>query len=137
MRRDVFNPPTMAPPGPYSHVVRIGLGEADLVYISGQIGTDSGGSLVGPGDIVAQSEQAMRNIEAGLASAGGQLADIVKLTSYLVDFSRLSELRALRERLFPHDPPASTAVQVAALFVPDALIEVDAVAVVPRDRAAS
>ena len=137
MRRDVFNPPTMAPPGPYSHVVRIGPADADLVFISGQIGTDADGSLIGPGDIVAQSERAMRNIEAGLAAAGGQLTDIVKLTSYVVDFSRLSELRALRDRLFPSDPPTSTTVQVAALFSPDALIEVDAMAVVPRDRVAS
>ena len=76
----------------------------------------------------------MDNIAAALEAAGGQLSDVVQLTSYVTDFSRLSELRALRDARFPTEPPASTTVQVTALADPAAMIEVGALAVIRRAR---
>ena len=132
MRKVRMNPDTVgAPVGAYSHAVRVELDEAVLVFVSGQVAIDQSGELVGKGDVVAQAEQVFRNLEAILTANGATFADVVKLNSYLTDMSRLPELRDVRNRFITGDFPASTAVGVTGLYSPDALVEIEAVAVVP------
>ena len=103
------------------------------VYTAGQVSIDERGSVIGAGDLAAQTAQAMRNVGLALAAAGAGYADIVKITTYVVGYT--PEHRAViglaRARFFSNGtPPASTLVGVSALALPDWLVEIEAVAVV-------
>ncbi len=137
MRTVRLNPDTVAPPiGGYSHVVRVEGADATWLYVSGQVANDRTGVLVGEGDLRAQTEQVFENLSAILAANGATFEDVVKITSYVTTLEDLAGMREVRLRYTPSEPPASTSVQVAALFLPGALIEVDVVAVVPSERPA-
>jgi enamine deaminase RidA (YjgF/YER057c/UK114 family) len=118
----------------YTHAVEVSL-PGRIVYISGQMGLDGSGNVVGAvGDFKAQATQAFENLRAALAAAGGGFEHIVKLTQYLVHLrAHQALLREVRARFFNPDlpPPASTMVQVGALTREGALYEIDAVAVLP------
>lgn len=126
-----LNPDTVAAPiGSYSHAVRVEAGDTVWIYVSGQIAFDTGGTLVGVGDLRAQTEQVYENLARVLEANGATFADVVKIQTFFTTLDDLAGSREVRGRYLPADPPASTAVQVAALVVPEALIEVDVVAVV-------
>src|SRR6478752_6883143 len=126
------NPSAVASPiGTYSHAVRVETSDAVWVYISGQIAHDADGNLVGSGDLPAQTEQVFRNLVRVLEANGASFDDVVKIRTFLTTMDGLQGSRDVRARYLPDEPPASTAVQVAALFSPEALIEVEVVAVVP------
>jgi enamine deaminase RidA (YjgF/YER057c/UK114 family) len=123
-----INPETMHRPAGYTHVVEVTAGRP--VYIAGQIALDPMGTLVGPGDIGAQTRQVFDNLQAALQAVGAGFEQVVKLTYYLVDATQLPVVREVRDQyLNPQQPPASTAVEVRRLARDDLLIEVDAVAV--------
>jgi enamine deaminase RidA (YjgF/YER057c/UK114 family) len=103
------------------------------IYTAGQVSIDERGNLVGAGDVAAQTEQAMRNVGLALAAAGADTADIVKITTYVVNYK--PEHRAIigRARMpffAKGTPPASTLVGVSALALPEWLVEIEAIAVV-------
>jgi enamine deaminase RidA (YjgF/YER057c/UK114 family) len=103
------------------------------VYTAGQVAIDERGKQVGGSDLAAQTEQAMRNVGLALAAAGAGYADIVKLTTYVVNYR--PEQRAVigkaRAPFFAGGkPPASTLVGVAALALSEWLGEIEVVAVV-------
>ena len=126
------NPDTVAAPmGTYSQAVRVETGDAVWIHVSGQIAIDRDGSLVGPGDLRAQTRQVFENLKAILEANGATFADAVKIGTYLTTLEDLAGMREVRSEYLTSEPPASTAVQVVALVVPDALIEIDLVAVVP------
>jgi enamine deaminase RidA (YjgF/YER057c/UK114 family) len=124
-----ISPDGVAPANGYSHVV---LGEGRMVAVSGQIALDEHGNLVGAGDPAAQARQVFENLARCLAAAGATFADVVKLTFFVTDVAILPAVREARDaHIDTARPPASTAVQVAALFRPDLLLEVEALAVLP------
>jgi enamine deaminase RidA (YjgF/YER057c/UK114 family) len=126
-----LNPPALAAPRGYTHVVEVPAGSR-LVYLSGQVPLDSAGNVVGSGDFRAQAEQVFANLDRALAAAGATFADVVKLNFYVRDVSRLADLRAVRDRHVNRAaPPGSTLVEVSRLFRDDVLLEVEAVAAVP------
>ena len=126
------NPDTVAAPmGTYSQAVRVETGDAIWIHVSGQIAIDLEGNLVGPGDVRAQTRQVFENLRAILAANGATFADVVKIGTHLTTLDDLAGMREVRGEYLTAEPPASTAVQVVALVVPDALIEIDLVAVVP------
>jgi len=132
MRATRSNPDTVAAPmGTYSQAVRVETGDAVWIYVSGQIAIDREGDLVGPGDVRAQTRQVFENLKAILAANGATFADAVKIGTYLTTLDDLAGMREVRSEYLTAEPPASTAVQVVALVVPEALIEIDLVAVVP------
>ena len=103
------------------------------VYVSGQVALDAEGRTVGAGDLAAQTEQVMRNLEVALQAAGATFADVTKITTFVVDYrpEHRAVISGVRSRYFPADaPPASTLVGVAALAGPEWLVEIEAVAVV-------
>jgi len=106
-----------------------------LVFVSGQVGLNRDGDLVGPGDMRAQAEQALANLVAVLAEAGATVDDVAKLTVYVTDMARFPEVQEVRRRYWDGRPlPASTAVEVRSLVRPEMLVEIEAYAVVPLDR---
>jgi enamine deaminase RidA (YjgF/YER057c/UK114 family) len=112
----------------YSHVVT---GPGQWVAIAGQVALDGDGTLVGVGDPAAQAQQVFANLDACLKAAGASFANVVKLNLFVTDIAFLPVIRAERNQYVDTaNPPASTAVQVVALFSPDALIEVEAYAIV-------
>lgn len=125
-----LNPETMPRPFGYTQVVEARGGRT--VFISGQVSLDAGGKVVGEGDFEAQVRQTFRNLQAGLAAVQMDFSQVVKLGLYLTDMSNLPTLRRVRDEFVDtHNPPASTLVQVVALFRPELLFEAEAIAVAP------
>ena len=98
-----------------------------LLVLSGQAPISPEGHVV-EGGFEAQARQVFRNLRTVLEQAGGSLDDVVKLTVYLTDMSRLREYSSIRAEYMRGAPPASTAVGVTALARPDMMIEVEALA---------
>jgi 2-iminobutanoate/2-iminopropanoate deaminase len=125
------NPPALAKPSGYTHVVDVPAGRT--LYVAGQVARDASGNLVGKGDMRAQAEQVFRNIQTALEARGATLADIVQLTTYIRDMSQLAAYREVRERVLGTNPrPASSLLGVAALASDDYLLEVEVVAAPAR-----
>ena len=106
---------------------------ARTIYTAGQVSIDERGTLVGPGDLAAQTTQVMRNVGLALAAAGATFADVVKITTYVVDYKpeHRAVIGAARAPFLSNGPPpASTLVGVSALAHPDWLVEIEAIAVV-------
>jgi enamine deaminase RidA (YjgF/YER057c/UK114 family) len=121
-------PAGLAPGNGYSHAVAAG---GRLVAIAGQVAMDERGELIGEGDPKAQAERVFENLRLALAAAGATFADVVKFGVFTTDISILPVVREVRDRFVDTDnPPASTAVQVGALFRPGYLLEIEAYAVV-------
>jgi reactive intermediate/imine deaminase len=117
-------------PEPFSHytdAVRAG----DLLFVSGCVALDAEGNLVGEGDVVAQARQVFVNIGLCLSAAGATFADVVKVTTFLTDIGDRAAVNTVRQEVFGDARPASTLVEVGALVLPEFLIEVEAVAVLP------
>lgn len=113
--------------GPYSQAIQAPSGKT--VYCSGQIPLDPASGELVPGDIAAQTERVMKNLEAVLAAAGARFEHVVKTTIFLVDLADFARVNEVYGRCFPGAPPARSTVQVAAL-PRGARVEVDCVAVV-------
>jgi len=113
----------------YSHVV-VASGKR-LIYTAGQVPVNADGRLAGP-DLEAQAMQAFRNVGLALKGAGADYADVVKITMFVVNYrpEHRAILGAARAHFFSEAaPPASTLLGVAALAVPEWLVEIEAVAV--------
>lgn len=129
-RKQISNPPGVAPPyrDYYANAIQVTAG--DLLFISGQVAWDDQGRVVGADDPLRQAEQVFANIARILEAHDATFAQIVKVTVYITSFSWFDQLSALRSRLFAESPPASVIVEVSRLIDPALLIEVDAVAAV-------
>ena len=130
MTLDRVNPPGLAAPSGFSHAV-VADGSR-LVFLAGQTGTDATGAVVG-GGVVAQFEQALANLLAALAAAGGRPEQLAALTVYIVDMddyrSRAREIGAVWRRLAGRDYPAMAGIGVSRLWDADALVELQGTAV--------
>ncbi|MCY0936270.1 RidA family protein [Streptomyces sp. H34-S4] len=123
-------PQGVAPGTGYNHVV---WGTGRFVAVSGQVAFDEKGELVGEGDAAAQARQVFENLSRCLAAAGAAFEDVVKLTYFVTDVAHLPAVRVARDEvLAPDRLPASSAVQVSALFRPELLMEIEAFAIVPE-----
>jgi enamine deaminase RidA (YjgF/YER057c/UK114 family) len=104
----------------------------NTVYLRGQIGQDLETSEnVGIGDVEAQAEQAMHNIDLLLREAGSELSHIVKVVVYLVDPRYREPVYRVMGRWLKGVHPVSTGIVVSALARPEWLVEIDATAVIP------
>lgn len=124
-----INPDNMFVPPGYTQVVE-STGPGRIVYIAGQMGIDKDGRL--PGDFRAQAVQTFENLRSALAAVGGTMDDIVKLNNYLLDIAYLPIVRDVRVAYVKGDnPPASTTLQVSGFALVGALLEIEAVAMLP------
>ena len=125
-RGERINPPGVhTPQANYSHVTRVG----STLYISGQLGLDADGNLVGPGDAEAQAEQCYRNIKAIVEHFGGSMDDVVKITQYITDLDYRPLVSRPRDRYLGTPGPASTLVVIKGLAMPECLVEIEAIAI--------
>jgi reactive intermediate/imine deaminase len=102
----------------------------ELLFISGQAAIDRNGLIVGIGDFDAQAEQVFANLERVLRAGGSNLANVVKVTIFLRDMANFPKIVVLRGRYFTPPYPADTIVEVTSLYAPEALIEIEAIAVI-------
>lgn len=128
-----LNPEGLPQPDVYRQVA-VATG-SKLVFLSGQVARNAAGEPVGPGDLAAQIDQALRNVNTAVEAAGGTFADIAKLTVYVVDWTP-DKMDALGEGIMRAavgldiDPTkAITLLGIAALAEPDLLVEIEATAV--------
>ena len=110
MKKVILSQQAPAPIGPYSQAI-----EANgFIFCSGQIPLDAKGNVV-PGDVKAQAEQVMKNIEAVLTAGGVTFKNIIKTNIFLTDMKDFAVVNEVYGRFFPENPPARSTVQVAGL----------------------
>jgi 2-iminobutanoate/2-iminopropanoate deaminase len=128
-----FDPPNVWTPfGAFSMLAL--QGEGQIVHLKGQVPLDREGQLVGAGDMRAQTRQVLANIEAVLSSLGGSMADVISLVHYTTDIDQFMTTGDIRKKFFAAPYPVTTTVEVRRLYRPDVMIEITAVAEIPRDR---
>lgn len=119
----------------YAHAVAV---SGRLAFISGQVAVDAEGRVVGVDDLGAQTRQALSNLHHVMREFGADWSDVVKFTWFVLDASEVQTIRDVRDEILRpvlgevHNP-ASTLVQVAALFGPEFLVEVEAVVAIPGE----
>ena len=123
-------------PVPFSQGWRCG----DLVFVGGQISADERGRTLGVGDIAVQTRNVFENIRRVLAEAGAEMKHIVKFNTFYVFEGEGDEIREfweamtrVRMEFFEEPGPCGTGVRVSGLAYPDLLIEVEAIAYLPRE----
>ncbi len=109
--------------GPYSQAVKAG----GFLFLSGQVALDPASGQVVEGDVRAQTERVLQNLQAVLAAAGSSLAAVVKTTVFLADMNDFAAMNEVYGRFFSGDPPARVTVQVARL-PKDVPVEIDLIA---------
>jgi 2-iminobutanoate/2-iminopropanoate deaminase len=114
----------------YSHVSKVG----PMLFLAGQIALDREGRLVGKGDIEAQMHQTYANMQSILQELGGDMQDIVKLTTYLTDRQNLQGFRNVRDKVLRPPFPPNTLVFIDGLASPDYLVEIEAIAVLRENQ---
>ncbi|MER7414688.1 MULTISPECIES: RidA family protein [Streptomyces] len=108
---------------------------ARLVFVAGQVAWDARGKTVGEGDLATQVEQCYRNVATALARAGGSFDDVAKLNVHVVDWTPekmrplLDGIARAKAALGTTAAPPATLLGVAALDIPEHLVEVEATAV--------
>ena len=113
----------------YTHVVTVS-GTGKMIFVAGQLARDANGNLVGKGDMRAQIQQVGENIKTGLEAAGATLADIVKTNTFVTNYEEYAKHGDMRARYFGPATPTSTTVQISRLADPEAMVEIEAIAVI-------
>ena len=131
-KRAVQSPHVAKAKGPYAQGIEVT--NAKLVFTSGVVGRDAGGTIVGKGDIRAQTRQCIENLRHIIEAAGGSLSDLVKVTVFLRDMTVYDGMNEIRREMLSGIPFASSTVQTG-LNAAEALVEIEAVAAVPLDAA--
>jgi len=131
--KEHLNPPELFPSLQYGFSQIVTSSGGKTVYLSGQVAWNAHQQIVGGGDLGAQTQQALRNVETAVRTAGGTLSDVVSLRIYIVQtrMDQTAPVSAALQAFFPADAaPASTWIGVPALARPEFLIEIEATAVV-------
>jgi enamine deaminase RidA (YjgF/YER057c/UK114 family) len=127
-----IDPPELGTPPGYSQIVDVTASR--FIFISGQTALDGNGNLVGKNDFAAQAAQVFYNLATALQTRGCDATNLVKLTVFLTDMENLGPYREVRSRFFasvtPPAAPAVTLVEVAKLYGPEYMIEIEAIAAV-------
>jgi 2-iminobutanoate/2-iminopropanoate deaminase len=124
----ISTPGAPAPRGPYSPAVRAG----DYIFVSGQIPLDPITNQTRLGDVASETRQVLENIRLNLEGCGATLADVVKTTVFLANVQDFAAMNAAYAEIFGDAKPARTTIAVAALPLPGAKIEIEAIAYKPK-----
>jgi len=128
MIEHIHPPGVAAPRGPYTPAVRAG----GFIYVSGQVPVDPATNLAITGDVKAETRQVLSNIQRLLEGCGSSLADVVKCGVFLTDVKDFAAMNEVYTEFFGTVRPARTTIGVAALPLPGAKVEIDAVAYKPE-----
>ena len=124
--REIINPKNVHWPFGFSHVTKMG----DTLHISGQLALDQEGNIVGKDDIIAQTEKAYENLKKCLESVGATMRDIVMLRIFVTNLEEFQKTGEVRTKYFGKYRPATTGLEISRLYYPEAMIEVEATAVI-------
>ena len=124
--REVINPKNVHWPFGYSHMAKVG----DRLHVSGQLALDQEGNIVGEGDMVAQTDKAYENLKKCLESVGATIHDIVMLRVFVTDLEEYQKTGEVRKKYFGKYRPATTGLEISRLYFPEAMIEVEAEAII-------
>jgi reactive intermediate/imine deaminase len=123
MLKRVHTSPDVYEPFLLSQAIRMG----DVLYVSGQAGYGDDGKIVA-GGFRAQGEQAFSNLRRALEAGGSSLDRVAKVTIFLTEMGHFNEVVELRRKYFSEPYPADTIVEIKALYTPEAMIEIEAIA---------
>ena len=128
-----LSPETLNKNPAFSNVVVVS-GPVKTIYIGGQDAVDATGTIIGKGDLNAQTVQVLKNIQAALAVGGAGVEHVVKWNVYVVQGQSFLEGFKAFQSVWGNllNPPAISGMFVAGLAHPDFLVEIDAIAVVPQ-----
>jgi len=134
MDKEIITPPELAPPRGFNHGIKVDGGE--LLFLAGQDGSNADEEIVAPGDLVAQFEQVLENLQTVVREAGGTMDDIVKLNIFVADrddyVDRLDPLGEVFASYFD-EYPTMALFEVNKFFKQEALIELEGFAVVDSE----
>ncbi|GJL59670.1 MAG: enamine deaminase RidA [Nitrospirales bacterium] len=117
-------------PDPYEpYRLSQGYRVGDLLFISGQTAIDPSGRIAGVGNFEVQAKQTFDNLDKVLRAGGSSLRNVIKVTIFLTDMTHFDTIVELRGQRFTAPYPADTIVEVRSLYSPDAMIEIEAIAV--------
>lgn len=128
-RQQVSSPKIGKPSGHFSHANMVEA-KGRLVFISGMLAKDADSKIVGVGDAEAQTRQVCENLKSAVEAAGGTLDDICRVDVYVRNMEHFDVIHKVRREYFSSPPPASTMVEITKMTSPDALIEINAIAVI-------
>jgi len=136
MGKNIINPPTLARPTGFSHGILV-TGER-LLFLAGQTGSNTEGRITAPGDLVAQYEQVLRNLQIVVEAAGGKMQDITKINIFVRDrddyLAHLKPLGKVHRSFFGAYYPATALFEISRFFQDEALIEIEGIAVLGADE---
>ncbi len=119
-------------PDPYEpFLLSQGIKASGWLFISGQAGAGENGKIV-QGGFLAQGQQAFANLRRALEAGGASLKDVVKVTIFVTDMGHFDDVVTLRREFFSAPYPADTIAEVRALYTPEAMVEIEAIAVLPN-----
>ena len=117
-------------PDPYEpYLLSQAIRSGDTLFVSGQAGYGDDGAIV-EGGFLAQGHQAFRNLRRALQAGGSSLSAVAKVTIFVTDMAHFDDVVTLRRAYWTAPYPADTIVQIQALYTPDAMIEIDAIAII-------
>jgi reactive intermediate/imine deaminase len=123
-------------PDPYApYLLSQAIRAGGFLFVSGQAGYGDDGAIVSKEDFDLQADQAFRNLQRALKAGGSSLDRVVKVTIFLTSMEHFPKIVELRRKWFSVPYPADTIVEISALYSPDAMIEIEAVALAGEDAA--
>jgi enamine deaminase RidA (YjgF/YER057c/UK114 family) len=136
MEKTIINPPTLAHPIGFSHGILVKGGR--LLFLAGQTGSNAEGRIIVPGNLVAQYEQTLRNLQTVVEAAGGTMQDITKLNIFVRDrddyLAHLKSLGVVHRTFFGAYYPAMALFEVSRFFQNETLVEIEGLAVIGTDE---
>lgn len=137
MPKDLWDWPV---PTPFTQGWKVG-GDFEIVFVGGQISVDDNNNVIGKGDIEVQTRNVFENIRKVLRDAGAEMTDIVKFNTFYTFEGSGAEVQEFWEKMtkvrlefFEEPGPVGTAVRCSGFMLDDILIEVEAIAVIPRRK---
>lgn len=136
MDKTIINPPSLAHPIGFSHGILVKGGR--LLFLAGQTGSNAEGRIIAPGNLVAQYEQTLRNLQTVVEAAGGKMQDITKLNIFVRDrddyLAHLKSLGVVHRTFFGAYYPAMALFEVSRFFQNETLVEIEGLAVIGTDE---
>jgi enamine deaminase RidA (YjgF/YER057c/UK114 family) len=136
MAKTIINPSSLARPRGFNHGILTTGGR--LLFLAGQTASDTEGRIVAPGNLVAQYEQVLRNLQAVVEAAGGKMQDITKINIFVSDrndyHAHLKPLGQVHRSFFGDYYPATALFEILRFFQDEALIEIEGMAVLNSDN---